>query len=522
MNDYEDRLLETFNEQLAGLRERTPAAPAVRRQISIVDPPSDPPLWKRPRVLGAAAAIAGLLTVMVMASVIRPNEPTPVGAGEPAQTGVAASSSTSDGDDDGGAAPSASGDVADAATRPEATEIPGSRVEPTAPTNSEQAATSDSDTASDPALADVPPNADDPPATEFPLQHVIAPGDFLGAIAETYNVSVESILAANPSLDPSLLQIGQILIIDPRAIPAPSRPTPPTPPPSASSIAELPAISGEQCVVGLSDGDTLNVRTEPSTNGEIVWWLEPGQCGIYVIGSAPGGWLQVRGGQDEAWIGFASGNFLADGAPRPTPEPTPDSQVGGWLCPAAGLVDYLGIHAQPSYASAEIAQIYAGDCVLQRAGRDQVVDGVSWIPVQRFAGGGAVGPIGWVEARSVVSGAQTFPTPVPTSPPADSSTPTPTATPSPSQPIVVTFDLVRAIDLPDQELPSLSAYRVFIGETDLGTLTADGSFAFDAAVLPATIRVQASWVDDPFCWWTGQAVVSGPGRLTVEIAAICA
>jgi LysM repeat protein len=46
-----------------------------------------------------------------------------------------------------------------------------------------------------------------------PLTYEVEPGDTLSSIAVAYNVSMEEILALNPTLDPDLLQIGQIILI---------------------------------------------------------------------------------------------------------------------------------------------------------------------------------------------------------------------------------------------------------------------------------------------------------------------
>lgn len=50
-----------------------------------------------------------------------------------------------------------------------------------------------------------------PPPAEEPFVHVVEPGDLLGTIASKYNVTPESILRANPQLDPNVLQVGQHL-----------------------------------------------------------------------------------------------------------------------------------------------------------------------------------------------------------------------------------------------------------------------------------------------------------------------
>lgn len=47
------------------------------------------------------------------------------------------------------------------------------------------------------------------------VNYVVAPGDTLGAIANTWTVSLEALLEANPEVDPASLQVNQLLVIPP-------------------------------------------------------------------------------------------------------------------------------------------------------------------------------------------------------------------------------------------------------------------------------------------------------------------
>lgn len=77
----------------------------------------------------------------------------------------------------------------------------------------------------------VPPvSSPNPPA---PLQYTVQEGDTLGAIAQTYEVSIEDLMAVNGITDPNLLSIGQILTI-PSSVSAP---------PSTDPVAETPPES---------------------------------------------------------------------------------------------------------------------------------------------------------------------------------------------------------------------------------------------------------------------------------------
>lgn len=50
-------------------------------------------------------------------------------------------------------------------------------------------------------------------SVETQTVHIIAAGDTLLAVAETYKISLAALLAANPNLEPTLLQIGQKVIL---------------------------------------------------------------------------------------------------------------------------------------------------------------------------------------------------------------------------------------------------------------------------------------------------------------------
>jgi len=52
-----------------------------------------------------------------------------------------------------------------------------------------------------------------PPTPPCPFEHVVQPGDTIYKLSLRYNVSVDSILALNPGVDPKNLQIGSVLII---------------------------------------------------------------------------------------------------------------------------------------------------------------------------------------------------------------------------------------------------------------------------------------------------------------------
>jgi len=58
------------------------------------------------------------------------------------------------------------------------------------------------------------------PTPPEPRQYIVQEGDTLGAIAQTYDVSIEDLMAANGITDPNRLALGQTLVIPPELFPA--------------------------------------------------------------------------------------------------------------------------------------------------------------------------------------------------------------------------------------------------------------------------------------------------------------
>ena len=91
------------------------------------------------------------------------------------------------------------------------------------------------------------PNPGAPAATAAPTQaptgfrYVVVPGDNYYRIARKFNVSVNSILQANPTATPNLLRVGQVLII-PGVTSGPA-PAPTTAAPAPATVAPAPTSS---------------------------------------------------------------------------------------------------------------------------------------------------------------------------------------------------------------------------------------------------------------------------------------
>lgn len=100
------------------------------------------------------------------------------------------------------------------------------------------------------------------PTSPPPLLYAVQEGDTLGAIAQTYGVSVEDLIAANDLADPNVLSVGQTLVIpvaglhiptsapplDLSPAPSPTAAQPPTPlptlTPSGPPLVEIGQVLG--------------------------------------------------------------------------------------------------------------------------------------------------------------------------------------------------------------------------------------------------------------------------------------
>jgi len=224
---FEDRLRSTLDEQLDDIHRRSPNSPqaveagigrAVSRGTTGVEPrPS------RQRVLAGIAAAVILVCL-----------------------GAAVALSSSDRTEQ---------EVATTADRSAAQ--PASQPEPTIEDDATAADVPTHDPAGNPARAANPSPAPGlQPATaesnvppRNALIYVIESGDTLGHVAHQFDVSVETILRSNVGLDPNVLHVGQEIIIDRNASPAPPVrlvPTPvstPAPPVNAVAVPYDPVLS---------------------------------------------------------------------------------------------------------------------------------------------------------------------------------------------------------------------------------------------------------------------------------------
>lgn len=70
-----------------------------------------------------------------------------------------------------------------------------------------------------------------------------------------------------------------------------------------TSAAETMVVSGEEhCVVNVSAGDRLNIRSGPSSGYRIVARKAYGSCGVMVVGDCRVAWCPVEDGHFKGWV----------------------------------------------------------------------------------------------------------------------------------------------------------------------------------------------------------------------------
>lgn len=108
-------------------------------------------------------------------------------------------------------------------------------------------------------------------------QYVVLPGDTLWEIAAAFSLTVDELLAANPGIDPNVLQPNQLLTI----------------PEPASTAAPDTALPGSLTAYVSSGGERLRLRAGPSTSYEVITVLDDA-TGLHLEGRSDDFyWLEV-------------------------------------------------------------------------------------------------------------------------------------------------------------------------------------------------------------------------------------
>jgi LysM repeat protein len=161
--------------------------------------------------------------------------------------------------------------------------------------------------------------------------YVVVRGDTLSAIAARFEVTLASLLEANPGLEPDGLMLGDRLVIPPPdrqrpdATPKPAPPpTPkPSPPPTATPEPTSPPLVYRAGVLRTNGFANvlvtgLRVRSEPSTGSTVLWTGPvPGDRMFVVAGPVEAEgytWYELAHPDSLAWDGPAIGWVAAAGA----------------------------------------------------------------------------------------------------------------------------------------------------------------------------------------------------------------
>lgn len=221
-------------------------------------------------------------------------------------------------------------------------------------------------------------------STPAPVTHSIKSGEILLVIAAEYGVSIEAIMALNPTVDPTTLQIGQKLLIPITATPAP--------PPAATSP---PKPTQELLFQTIQAGDTLlALALQFDVPLDLILMVNPMldplnlQIGQKVLIPPADGDLpdpvtwapqieyQVEAGDTLLDIALANGSSLEDIlAVNPRLQPTTLLQIGQVLKvpltrprpranPGGGAASSPNRSAAPALSAADVAALKSGSPTL--------------------------------------------------------------------------------------------------------------------------------------------------------------
>jgi uncharacterized protein YgiM (DUF1202 family) len=242
-----------------------------------------------------------------------------------------------------------------------------------------------------------------------------------------------------------------------------------------SAIAQSAGTPG---TVGV---DFLNVRMEPSATGVILATLPAGTALTVLAGPVTAGgfnWYQVQAGDQFGW---AVSSFVLTGGTASGPGAGTGAQ---WVYGDTVTVntDALNVRALPAQ-SAQILDVYRSGRVATVTGDAQVVDGITWYPLDR---------LGWVAGQFLSGGVQG----------ADGTGSTPGAVPALTgswvygDTVTVTTGVLNVRELPSLSAPVVARYAL----SQVATVTGDATMADGITWFPLD---NLGWVSGQFLATSG-------------------
>jgi uncharacterized protein YraI len=155
-------------------------------------------------------------------------------------------------------------------------------------------------------------------------------------------------------------------------------------------------------VQGLTAGDTLNVRTRPSTRGDVIARLSQGtrvrNLGCEVIGQSR--WCRIRTTGAGAVTGWVNGRYLREsGGPVQPPAGGDDGGPDFYVVRGLTAGDTLNVRSQPSTRGDVIARLSQGTRVRNLG--CEVIGQSRWCRIRTT---GTVAVTGWVNGRYLREG----------------------------------------------------------------------------------------------------------------------
>ncbi len=177
------------------------------------------------------------------------------------------------------------------------------------------------------------PTPTPPPPTPTPIRYTVQEGDTPAAIAARYGVTVEALLAANPDVEPTRLQVGQTLIIpgpETLAVRPPSTPTPSPAEPTSTPGPGTPTATAEATGGGgLVDSTPIVIKVPEVGDSATIHYVQEGETLSQIAeqyGITVGDLLAANGLSPDVQLIAGEPLVIPKGVVTPAPTRTPTPQ----------------------------------------------------------------------------------------------------------------------------------------------------------------------------------------------------